>query len=150
MRIVPISPAETREAAYEEQMRRAYPLHPEVLRRFSGDWSVLDKFQRTRGVLKIMANAIYALWSGESTAPLITPALLPFRDNKVRTALLEPLDRALASDDDVDRRLSCAPRRYGDMKVSIFVAADTSNVEAARDGTVFHVLHPGSGFRPGS
>jgi hypothetical protein len=87
-------PAETREAAYEDQMRRAYPLHPEVLRRFSGDWSVLDKFQRTRGVLKIMANAIYALWSGESAAPLITPALLPFRDNKVRTALLEPLDRA--------------------------------------------------------
>ena len=87
-------PAETREATYEEQMRRAYPLHPEVLRRFSGDWSVLDKFQRTRGVLKIMANAIYALWSGESAAPLITPALLPFRDNKVRTALLEPLDRA--------------------------------------------------------
>ena len=87
-------PAETREAAYEEQMRRAYPLHPEVLRRFSGDWSVLDKFQRTRGVLKIMANAIYALWSGESAAPLVTPALLPFRDNKVRTALLEPLDRA--------------------------------------------------------
>ena len=54
-------PAETREAAYEEQMRRAYPLHPEVLRRFSGDWSVLEKFQRTRGVLKIMANAVYAL-----------------------------------------------------------------------------------------
>jgi len=87
-------PAETSEAAYEEQMHRAYPLHPEVLRRFSGDWSVLDKFQRTRGVLKIMANAIYALWSGESAAPLVTPALLPFRDNKVRTALLEPLDRA--------------------------------------------------------
>ena len=87
-------PADTRETAYEEQMRRAYPLHPEVLKRFSGDWSVLEKFQRTRGVLKIMANAIYALWSGESAAPLITPALLPFCDNKVRTALLDPLDRA--------------------------------------------------------
>ena len=80
-------PPEVREAAYEEQMRRAYPLHPEVLRRFSGDWSVLDKFQRTRGILKIMANAVYALWSGESNAPLITPAMLPFRDTKVRTAL---------------------------------------------------------------
>ena len=103
-------PAETREAAYEEQMRRAYPLHPEVLRRFSGDWSVLDKFQRTRGVLKIMANAVYALWSGESTAPLITPALLPFRDNKVRTALLEPLHRAfgpiLQSEVDGDQSLT--------------------------------------------
>ena len=103
-------PPEVREAAYEEQMRRAYPIHPEVLRRFSGDWSVLDKFQRTRGILKIMANAVYGLWSGESTAPLITPALLPFRDTKVRTALLEPLDRAygpiLQSEVDGDQSLA--------------------------------------------
>ena len=102
-------PAEAREAAYEEQMRRAYPLHPEVLRRFSGDWSVLEKFQRTRGILKIMANAVYALWSGESAATLITPALLPFRDDKVRTALLESLDRAygpiLQSEVDGDQSL---------------------------------------------
>ena len=103
-------PPEVREPAYEEEMRRAYPLHPEVLRRFSGDWSVLDKFQRTRGILKIMASAVYALWSGESAAPLITPALLPFRDAKVRTALLEPLNRAfgpiLQSEVDGDQSLT--------------------------------------------
>ena len=102
-------PAEVREAAYEDQMRRAYPLHPEVLRRFSGDWSVLEKFQRTRGILKIMANAVYALWSNQSRAALITPALLPFYDQKVRTALLEPLDRAygaiLQSEVDGDQSL---------------------------------------------
>ena len=102
-------PAEVREAAYEELMRRAYPLHPEVLRRFSGDWSVLEKFQRTRGILKIMANAVYALWSNQSRAALITPALLPFYDQKVRTALLEPLDRAygaiLQSEVDGDQSL---------------------------------------------
>ena len=103
-------PPEVREAAYEEQMRRAYPIHPEVLRRFSGDWSVLDKFQRTRGILKIMASAVYGLWSGESTAPLIMPALLPFRDTKVRTALLEPLHPAfgpiLQSEVDGDQSLA--------------------------------------------
>lgn len=103
-------PAEVREKAYEEEMRRAWPLHPEVLRRFSGDWSVLEKFQRTRGILKIMANVVYALWSGGSNAPLITPALLPFRDTKVRTALLEPLDRAfgpiLQSEVDGDHALT--------------------------------------------
>ena len=103
-------PPEAREAAYEEQMRRAYPLHPEVLRRFSGDWSVLEKFQRTRGILKIMAGAVYALWQGESNAPLITPALLPLRDARVRTALLEPLDRAygpiLQSEVDGDQALT--------------------------------------------
>ena len=87
-------PSGVHEAAYEEEMRRAYPLHPEVLRCFSGHWSVLEKFQRTRGILKIMANVIHALWNGESAAPLIMPAQLPFREDKVRTALLEPLDRA--------------------------------------------------------
>lgn len=87
-------PAEVRERGYAEEMRRAYPLHPEILRRFSGDWSVLEKFQRTRGILKIMADVVYSLWRAESQAPLITPAMLPFHDTKVRTALLEPLDRA--------------------------------------------------------
>ena len=91
-------------------MRRAYPLHPEVLRRFSDDWSMLEKFQRTRGILEIMANAIHALWSGGSAAPLITPALQPFRDVKVRTALLERLDRAfgpiLQSEVDGEQALS--------------------------------------------
>ena len=87
-------PPEARENAYQRDMRIAYPLHPELLRRFSGDWSVLEKFQRTRGVLKIMASAVYALWQGESSAPLISPALLPFRDARLRSALLEPLDRA--------------------------------------------------------
>ena len=87
-------PAEVRERGYAEEMRRAYPLHPEILRRFSGDWSVLEKFQRTRGILKIMADVVYSLWRAESQAPLITPAMLPFDDVKVRTALLEPLDRA--------------------------------------------------------
>ncbi len=105
-------PAGVHEAAYGEEMRRAWPIHPELLRRFSGDWSVLDKFQRTRGILKIMANAVYALWSGESRAPMITPALLPLQDDKVRTALLEPLDRAFGPilQSEVDGSQSLAAR----------------------------------------
>ena len=140
-------PAETREAAYEEQMRRAYPLHPEVLRRFSGDWSVLDKFQRTRGVLKIMANAVYALWSGESAAPLITPALLPFRDNKARTALLEPLDRAFGSilESEVD----------GDQSLTARIEAQRPRLLKARAATltaraVFFATAPHAGAARGT
>ena len=97
-------PAHVRQSDYAEEMRRAWPIHPEVLRRFSGDWSVLDKFQRTRGILKIMASVVYALWSGESNAPLILPALLPFREAKSRTALLEPLNPVFGAilDSEVD------------------------------------------------
>lgn len=89
-------PREVQDSKYEEEMRRTYPIHPEVLRCFSGTWATLERFQRTRNVLKIMANVVYTLWSGESSAPLILPSMLPFRDPKVRTALLEPLDKAYA------------------------------------------------------
>ncbi|MCY3817360.1 MAG: DUF499 domain-containing protein, partial [Gammaproteobacteria bacterium] len=93
-------------------MRSAWPIHPEVLRRFSGDWSVLDKFQRTRGILKIMASVVYALWRGESNAPLILPALLPFRDAKSRSALLEPLNPVFGAilDSEVDGEQSLTAR----------------------------------------
>ena len=124
-------PPKAHEEAYEDRMRRAYPLHPEVLRRFSGDWSVLEKFQRTCGALKIMAGAVYALWQGESTAPLITPALLPLRDARVRTALLEPLDRAygpiLQSEVDGDQaltaRIEARRPRIGRAKAATHAAA---------------------------
>ena len=116
-------PPEAREPAYREEMRRAYPIHPEVLKRFSEDWSTLEKFQRTRGILKIMANAIYAMWRGQSTAPLITLALLPLSEEKVRTAILEPLDRLYGPilQAEVDGELSLPARmeasrkRYGDV-----------------------------------
>lgn len=48
----------------------------------SEDWSTLEKFQRTRGILKIMANAIYAMWRGQSNAPLIMLALLPLSEER--------------------------------------------------------------------
>jgi predicted AAA+ superfamily ATPase len=116
-------PPEAREPAYREEMRRAYPIHPEVLKRFSEDWSTLEKFQRTRGILKIMANVIYAMWRGQSTAPLITLALLPLSEEKVRTAILEPLDRLygpiLQAEVDGDlslpTRMEASRKRMGDV-----------------------------------
>lgn len=116
-------PPEVREPAYREEMRRAYPIHPEVLKRFSEDWSTLEKFQRTRGILKIMANAIYALWRGQSNAPLITLALLPLSEEKVRTAILEPLDRSygpiLQAEVDgelaLPAKMEASRKRFGDV-----------------------------------
>ena len=40
-------PPECRDAEYEKRIKAAYPIHP--------DWSTLVKFQRTRGVLRLMA-----------------------------------------------------------------------------------------------
>ncbi len=87
-------PPEVRERAYQELMTRTYPIHPEVLKRFSEAWGTLEKFQRTRGILKIMASVVYELWSREDPSPLITLARFPLGAEKVRTGILEPLPPA--------------------------------------------------------
>ena len=53
---------ECRDADYEQRLRAAYPIHPEVFDRLYTDWSTLVKFQRTRGVLRLMAAVIHSLW----------------------------------------------------------------------------------------
>ena len=55
-------PQETQESRYFERLMHAYPIHPEVFDRLYEDWSSLDNFQRTRGVLKLMAKVIHRLW----------------------------------------------------------------------------------------
>src|SRR5205823_3625424 len=52
-------PFECREADYERRMGAAYPIHPELFDRLFGDWSELERFQRTRGVLRLMAKVIH-------------------------------------------------------------------------------------------
>ena len=61
-------PPECRDADYEKRIKAAYPIHPEIFDRLYTDWSTLVKFQRTRGVLRLMAAVIHSLWEkGDKT-----------------------------------------------------------------------------------
>jgi len=80
-------PPECRDADYEKRIRAAYPIHPEVFDRLYKDWSTLVKFQRTRGVLRLMAAVIHSLWEKGDRSPLILPANIPIDDNRVRDEL---------------------------------------------------------------
>lgn len=73
-------PAETQESRYYERLLQAYPIHPEVFDRLYEDWSTLDNFQRTRGVLKMMAKMIFSLWKDGNNDLLIMPGSLPLAD----------------------------------------------------------------------
>src|SRR5262249_31131353 len=55
------SPPDCRDVDYEKRIRAAYPIHPEIFDRLYTDWSTLVKFQRTRGVLRLMAAVIHSL-----------------------------------------------------------------------------------------
>jgi predicted AAA+ superfamily ATPase len=80
-------PPECRDMEYETRIKAAYPIHPEIFDRLYGDWSTLAKFQRTRGVLRLMAAVIHSLWSQGDRSPLIMPSLIPIDDHRVRDEL---------------------------------------------------------------
>ena len=80
-------PAAAADADYEKRIREAYPIHPEVFERLYSDWSTLPSFQRTRGVLRLMAAVIHALWESGDRNPLIQPASIPLDDDRVQFEL---------------------------------------------------------------
>ncbi len=80
-------PPECREADYERRIKMAYPIHPELFDRLYNDWSTLDKFQRTRGVLRLMAAVIHALWERQDGNLLILPGTVPVDEPNVQFEL---------------------------------------------------------------
>lgn len=100
-------PGETQESGYLRRMQAAYPIHPEVFERLYTDWSTLPNFQRTRGVLKLMAKVIHRLWQDGNHDYLLMPSSLPLYDGSVRTELTNYLppgwDPVLEHDVDGER-----------------------------------------------
>ncbi|HEU0275061.1 MAG TPA: DUF499 domain-containing protein [Candidatus Udaeobacter sp.] len=100
-------PRETQESRYYERLLNAYPIHPEVFDRLYEDWSSLDNFQRTRGVLKLMAKVIHRLWKDGNKDLLISPGSLPLYDADVRNEAIYYLpqgwDPVLEGDIDGER-----------------------------------------------
>lgn len=90
-------PPEAKEARYAELLRLSYPIHPELFDRLSKDWASLPKFQRTRGVLRFMANVVGVLWQMRVGDPMIMPARIPLSHERVRASVLYPLDTAFSA-----------------------------------------------------
>jgi predicted AAA+ superfamily ATPase len=97
-------PRETRDSAYENRIKRTYPIHPELFDTLYEEWSSLERFQRTRGVLRLMSTVIHALWIGEDAAPLIMPGSIPLSTANVNTELTQYLQDSwkIIIDADVD------------------------------------------------
>ena len=85
-------PPDCREASYERRIKAAYPIHPELFDRLFNDWSTLEKFQRTRGVLRLMAAVIHSLWERQDSNLLIMPANVPVDDIRVQFELTRYLE----------------------------------------------------------
>ena len=97
-------PSGVGEVEYRKRMELSYPIHPALFDRLFGDWSALDKFQRTRGVLRLMALAISQLWQRGDRSLLIMPSNLPMDSgtlvSEMKKYLEEGWDPVIKSDVD--------------------------------------------------
>lgn len=84
-------PLETKELEYKQRMISCYPIHPEVFDRLYEDWATLERFQRTRGVLRLMAAVIHELWMGNDASLMIMPGSIPLDVPNVRDELTRHL-----------------------------------------------------------
>ncbi len=90
-------PSECGEGQYRRKMEAAYPIHPELFDRLYQDWGSLDKFQRTRGVLRLMAAVIHALWERQDASLMILPASIPIDATSVQSELTRYLEPGWSS-----------------------------------------------------
>ena len=98
-------PVECREPSFAERMRQTFPIHPEIFERLYIDWAgSVQSFQRTRGVLRLMADVIQRLWQAKDPDPMILPGSLPMYDPAVRQQLLGylPENWNIPFDTDID------------------------------------------------
>jgi predicted AAA+ superfamily ATPase len=87
-------PRECGEISYEDRIRAAYPIHPEFFDRLYEDWSTLERFQRTRGVLRLMSAVVHALWVAGDAGPLIMAGSVPLDVSTVSSELTQYLPDA--------------------------------------------------------
>jgi len=81
-------PAECREADYLEKMKHCYPIHPEVFDRLYDDWATIEGFQKTRGVLRLIAAVIYDLYSNNDASAMILPGSIAVGKTGIRDQLI--------------------------------------------------------------
>jgi len=101
-------PSECKEGTYLERLIACYPIHPEIFDRLYEDWATLERFQKTRGVLRFMATVIHELWVHNDGSYLIMPGSIPLYANRVRDELTRYLSEGWNSivDSDVDGKKS--------------------------------------------
>lgn len=84
-------PIDARELEYRKRMVSCYPIHPEIFDRLYDEWATMESFQRTRGVLRLMAAVIHELWMNNDGSSMIMPGSLPLAVPVIKDELVRYL-----------------------------------------------------------
>ena len=82
-------PSEVREIEYRTKIEHAYPFHPELIDVLYERWGSFPTFQRTRGVLRLLAEVVADLYGKKITSPLIQSSLIDFRNQAIRREFIK-------------------------------------------------------------
>jgi len=157
-------PQKTQESRYFDRMVQSYPIHPEVFAQLYEEWTTIEGFQRTRGVLKLMAKTIYRLWQDDNKDLMILPGSLPLYDGSARNELIHYLgpgwdpvmDRDIDGEGSETKLLEARETRFGSIQAArrvartVFLASAPSSVSTKsgkrgveRSGVLLGCLQPG-------
>ncbi|URR35773.1 DUF499 domain-containing protein [Thermosynechococcus sp. HN-54] len=79
---------------YHQQLRRAFPFHPELIRTLYERWGTLQGFQRTRGVLRLLARVVEENYRSPIARPLIGLGDIHFENPDLRAMVVSVLREA--------------------------------------------------------
>ncbi len=87
-------PSEATTHSFQAEMQRAYPFHPATIDVLSLKTAAIPNFQRTRGMLRLLAHVVRQLWAERpEDAYFIQPYHLDFSVEHIRDELTSRLDR---------------------------------------------------------
>lgn len=132
---------------YLQRMKDCYPIHPELFDRLFQDWAVIPGFQKTRGVLRIMATCISRLYQEQDPSLLIMPANLTLDDPALSDEFTRLLAKSGGNWDPVIKEVDSHGSRSDriDMKSTVFVNVGGAARRIAR--TVFFGSGTGGAFK---
>jgi hypothetical protein len=104
-------PSEAAKSAYRELIERAYPFHPLLIDALYTRWGSHPDFQRTRGVLRLLASIVGDLWqrrqASTETQHLIQPCHIRWSVDALQAALTRlwgPAYQSVAAADVIGER----------------------------------------------
>ena len=90
-------PHNVREPHYREKIEKAYPFHPELIDILFERWGSIPTFQRTRGVLRLLAEVVLDLYVRQHPSPLIQPAHINLGNPRIRRMFIEHIGEVFES-----------------------------------------------------
>jgi len=129
-------PSEARDIEYRDRIQQAYPFHPELIDVLYERWGSYPTFQRTRGVLRLLAEVVSDLYGKKTVSPLIHSSLVNLENQSTRREFVKHIgneyDSVIAADisgknaksPKIDKEMGSEYEKYGIAKgiaTSVFI-----------------------------